>query len=695
MEYTILILLLPLLSFLVLGLGGKWMSHRTAGLIGTAVLGAVAVLSYLTAIHYFTAPRLADGTFATLMPYNCTWLPFTPTLSIDLGILLDPISVMMLIVISTVSFMVHLYSFGYMKGERGFQRYYAFLSLFTMSMLGLVVATNIFQMYLFWELVGVSSYLLIGFYYTKPAAIAASKKAFIVTRFADLGFLIGILVYGYYAGTYTFQPNEMALLKGGAAMIPLALGLMFIGGAGKSAMFPLHIWLPDAMEGPTPVSALIHAATMVVAGVYLVARMFPLFIDYAPHVLHLVAYVGAFTAFYAASVACVQSDIKRVLAFSTISQIGFMMVALGVCTSTDPHEGGLGYMAGMFHLFTHAMFKALLFLGAGSIIHAVHSNEMSAMGGLRKYMPVTHITFLIACLAIAGIPPFSGFFSKDEILTACFRFSPVMGWIMTVIAAMTAFYMFRLYYGIFWGSSEPGQKSASDESHSHQHTPHESPLAMTVPLMFLAAVTIVAGFIPFGHFVSSNGEAYTIHLDWGVAGTSIAIAVISIAVATYMYKGEKQPVADALARRFNGLWTGIGFLRDANWAYVKGRRMERRRMLADWRGAPLSRKPQLAWKIATNTLMDIMFGYGESLFRMVTTYVVLVLFFAYVFQGNASLPSYLQAFWISLKNMAGVGSEQLSGISPLVDMLNVVQTTIGILLTGIFGFILGNKIRNQ
>ena len=555
MEYTILILLLPLLSFLVLGLDGKWMSHRTAGLIGTAVLGAVAVLSYLTAIHYFTAPRLADGTFATLMPYNCTWLPFTPTLSIDLGILLDPISVMMLIVISTVSFMVHLYSFGYMKGERGFQRYYAFLSLFTMSMLGLVVATNIFQMYLFWELVGVSSYLLIGFYYTKPAAIAASKKAFIVTRFADLGFLIGILVYGYYAGTYTFQPNEMALLKGGAAMIPLALGLMFIGGAGKSAMFPLHIWLPDAMEGPTPVSALIHAATMVVAGVYLVARMFPLFIDYAPHVLHLVAYVGAFTAFYAASVACVQSDIKRVLAFSTISQIGFMMVALGVCTSTDPHEGGLGYMAGMFHLFTHAMFKALLFLGAGSIIHAVHSNEMSAMGGLRKYMPVTHITFLIACLAIAGIPPFSGFFSKDEILTACFRFSPVMGWIMTVIAAMTAFYMFRLYYGIFWGSSEPGQKSASDESHSHQHTPHESPLAMTVPLMFLAAVTIVAGFIPFGHFVSSNGEAYTIHLDWGVAGTSIAIAVISIAVATFMYKGEKQPVADALARRFNGLWT--------------------------------------------------------------------------------------------------------------------------------------------
>ena len=546
MEYTILILLLPLLSFLLLGIGGKWMTHRTAGFIGTAVLGVVAVLSYVTAVQYFSAPRLEDGTFATWIPYNFEWLPFTETLTFNIGILLDPISVMMLIVISTVSLMVHIYSFGYMKGEKGFQRYYAFLSLFTMSMLGLVVATNIFQMYLFWELVGVSSYLLIGFYYTKPAAIAASKKAFIVTRFADLGFLIGILIYGYYGGTFGFTPDTVSLISGGASILPLALGLMFVGGAGKSAMFPLHIWLPDAMEGPTPVSALIHAATMVVAGVYLVARMFPLFIAYAPDVLHWIAYVGAFTAFYAASVACVQSDIKRVLAFSTISQIGFMMVALGVCTSADPHHGGLGYMASMFHLFTHAMFKALLFLGAGSIIHAVHSNEMSAMGGLRKYMPITHITFLIACLAIAGIPPFSGFFSKDEILAACFQFSPVMGWIMTVIAAMTAFYMFRLYYGIFWGK---------DNSKQSSHTPHESPTAMTIPLIFLALVTCGAGFIPFGHFISSNGESYTIHLDWTVAGTSIVIALLSIALATYMYKGSKQPVADSLQRRFSGLWT--------------------------------------------------------------------------------------------------------------------------------------------
>ena len=544
MEYTILILLLPLLSFLFLGLAGMKLKPVVAGAIGTAVLAVVALLSYCTAFEYFSAGRDASGVFPTLVPWNTVWLPISRTLHIDLGILLDPISVMMLVVISTVSLMVHVYSLGYMKGERGFQRYYAFLSLFTMSMMGLVVATNIFQMYLFWELVGVSSYLLIGFYYTKKEAVAASKKAFIVTRFADLGFLVGILFYGYYAGTFSFTP-DVQLLAAAGAMIPLALGLMFIGGAGKSAMFPLHIWLPDAMEGPTPVSALIHAATMVVAGVYLVARMFPLFVGYAPEVLHWTAYIGAFTALYAAVVACVQSDIKRVLAFSTISQIGFMIVALGVCTSADPHTGGLGYMASMFHLFTHAMFKALLFLGAGCIIHAVHSNEMSAMGGLRRYMPVTHATFLIACLAIAGIWPLSGFFSKDEILTACFAFSPVMGWVMTGIAGLTAFYMFRLYYNIFWGRENRELHAA--------HRPHEAPLTMTLPLLFLSAVTCVAGFIPFGKLVSSDGTAYAIHIDRGVAGVSLCVAAAAIALATWMYLRERQTVADALATRFRGL----------------------------------------------------------------------------------------------------------------------------------------------
>ena len=568
MEYTLLILLLPFFSFLLLGICGKWLSHKTAGLIGTLVLGVVAVLSYTTAYEYFTLQRTAEGVFETLTPYNFTWLPFfNEGLHFDMGIQLDPISVMMLIVISTVSLMVHIYSFGYMHGERGFQRYYAFLSLFTMSMLGLVVATNIFQMYMFWELVGVSSYLLIGFYYTSPAAIAASKKAFIVTRFADMFFLIGILIYGYYCKSFGFDFNSEGFAQGGY-MLPTALVLMFIGGAGKSAMFPLHIWLPDAMEGPTPVSALIHAATMVVAGVFQVARLFPLWIGYAPDALSIVAWVGAFTAFYAASVACAQSDIKRVLAFSTISQIAFMMVALGVCTEiTTGHEhpGSLGYMASMFHLFTHAMFKALLFLGAGCIIHAVHSNEMSAMGGLRKYMPITHITFLIACLAISGIPPFSGFFSKDEILSACFAYSPFMGWIMTAIAAMTAFYMFRLYFGIFWGTE-------NKQLHA-EHTPHEAPLTMTFPLMFLAVVTCVAGFIPFGHFVSADGQAYDIHLDWNVAGTSIVIAVGAIALATYIYMGERQPVAEAAAEKLQKLhrWAYKRFYMDEVYQYITHR----------------------------------------------------------------------------------------------------------------------------
>ena len=569
MESTILILLLPFFSFLLLGVFGKWFSHKAAGLVGTAVLAVVALLSYQTAYDYFfLTERTAEGALPTLIPYNVTWLPFFVNgLSFDMGILLDPISVMMLIVISTVSLMVHIYSFGYMHGERGFQRYYAFLSLFTMSMLGLVVATNIFQMYMFWELVGVSSYLLIGFYYQSPAAIAASKKAFIVTRFADLFFLIGILIYGYYCKSFGFDFSQEGFAAG-AAMLPLSLFLMCIGGAGKSAMFPLHIWLPDAMEAPTPVSALIHAATMVVAGVFQIARLFPLWIEYAPDTLHIVAWIGAFTAFYAAAVACCQSDIKRVLAFSTISQIAFMMVSLGVCyeyTTGHEHVGSLGFMASMFHLFTHAMFKALLFLGAGCIIHAVHSNEMSAMGGLRKYMPITHITFLIACLAISGIPPFSGFFSKDEILTAAFAYMPAMGWIMTAIAAMTAFYMFRLYFGIFWGTE-------NKELHA-EHTPHEAPLTMTFPLMFLAVVTCFAGFIPFGHFVSADNMVYDIHLDWNVAGTSIIIAVASIFLATYMYIGERQPKADALAEKFQKLhrWAYKRFYLDEVYQFVTHR----------------------------------------------------------------------------------------------------------------------------
>lgn len=591
-SYSFLILLLPLLSFVIIGLAGMKMSHKVAGLIGTTSLGLVTVLSYYTAFVYFTADRVND-VYQTIVPYNFTWLPLG-ALHFDIGILLDPISVMMLIVISTVSFMVHIYSFGYMHGEKGSQRYYAFLSLFTMSMLGLVLATNIFQMYLFWELVGVSSYLLIGFYYPTHSAVAASKKAFIVTRFADLFFLIGILLFGYYTQSFSFSfagdivmgqgtepfitANVAKAVAAGGFIIPTALVLMFIGGAGKSAMFPLHIWLPDAMEGPTPVSALIHAATMVVAGVFQIARMFPLWIEYAPNQMSIVVVIGAFTAFYAAAVACAQSDIKRVLAFSTISQIAFMMVALGV--SMPGHHGELlddhaqlGYMASMFHLFTHAMFKACLFLGAGCIIHAVHSNEMSMMGGLRKYMPITHITFLISCLAIAGIPFFSGFSSKDEIISACFAYSPICGWWMTGVAAMTAFYMFRLYFGIFWGTE-------NKEAHA-AHTPHEAPLTMTLPLIILCVITVgvgiyttLAGFLDwggsFGSFVTASGKDYTIHFDTKIALTSTIIAICAIALATYIYKGEKQPVADRLYKMFPRLHRAAykRFYMDEVWMFV-------------------------------------------------------------------------------------------------------------------------------
>ena len=562
----LLILTIPLFMFLFLGLLGGKMSHKLAGTLGTLGMGTVLVLAYTTAFTYFFSGSSefvnAAGERLQAVIFNQTWLAFTDKLVIKLGFLLDPISAMMLVVITTISFMVHLYSLGYMRDhhgvfERGFQRFYAFLSLFSFSMLGLVVATNIFQMYIFWELVGASSYLLIGFYYTKPSAVSASKKAFIVTRFADLGFLIGILILSYYTGTFDFtaltsipvdgmadvyQVSEQTAInvKGifdsaaastfmGASVMTWALVLIFMGGMGKSAMMPLHIWLPDAMEGPTPVSALIHAATMVVAGVYLVARLFPLYLM-EESALEIVTVVGALTAFYAAMVACTQIDIKRVLAFSTISQIAFMMVSLGVARP-DFHEG-LGYMASMFHLFTHAMFKALLFLGAGALIHAIGSNDYTAMHGLRKYMPITHWTFLIGCLAIAGIIPFSGFFSKDEILSSCLGYSWVAYVWMSLVAGLTAFYMFRLYYLIFWW-----KEHKTPEGH---HAPHDQPWTMSLPLIILAAISCVAGFIPFGKFVTWNGEPYDFmaHFDWSVASVSLAVAIIAIALATVMYRKE-------------------------------------------------------------------------------------------------------------------------------------------------------------
>ncbi len=556
----ILILAIPVAMFLILGIGGVFMSRKTAGVLGILGMGTTMTLAYIVAFTYFFSGSpefIVEGVRQQVQLFDVTWLAFTQKLVVNIGFILDPISAMMLVVITTISFMVHLYSWGYMEHEPGFQRYYAFLSLFSFSMLGLVVATNIFQMYIFWELVGVSSYLLIGFFYKLPSAVSASKKAFIVTRFADLGFLIGILVLSYYSESFNFitlthNPESVLMSTGGATFmgcsaLTWAMVLIFVGGMGKSAMMPLHIWLPDAMEGPTPVSALIHAATMVVAGVYLVARMFPLYcvVDAS---LTFVTCVGAITAFYAAVVACTQLDIKRVLAFSTISQIAFMMVSLGVAYDRPIegiHYSGLGYMAGMFHLFTHAMFKALLFLGAGALIHAVHSNNYTKMGGLRKYMPITHWTFLIGCLAIAGIWPFSGFFSKDEMLAAMFANHWFWGAWMTMVAGLTAFYMFRLYYLIFWWDENPDYA---------EHRPHDAPWQMSVPLIFLAAVSCVAGFIPFGELVTWNGEPYHIHIEGAVAATSLTVAVLAIALATVMYRKKNEWPA-RVKSMWPGLWT--------------------------------------------------------------------------------------------------------------------------------------------
>ncbi len=562
----LLIPAIPFAVFLVLGIYSHKIKPAVSGVIGVAGLATSTLLSYYTAWQYFFVVEKINGAYQTFVE-KTVWINFTDTLHIDMGVLADPISVMMLVVVSTVSLMVHIYSRGYMKGDDGYTRFFAYLSLFTFSMYGLVLATNLFQIYIFWELVGVSSFLLIGFYYTKTSAIAAAKKAFIVTRFADFGFLIGIFIIGFYTNTFDFQllndPQGPAILTWastsfmGLSVITWALILIFIGGAGKSAMFPLHIWLPDAMEGPTPVSALIHAATMVVAGVYLVARLFPMFYMVEDgFALQIVTYVGAFSALFAAIIAITQTDIKRVLAFSTMSQLGYMMMALGV-SGLEGHEG-VGYMASMFHLFTHAMFKALLFLGAGSVIHAVHSNLLQDMGGLRKYMPLTHITFLIAALAIAGVPPLAGFWSKDEILVAAYANSQVIYGIGVFVAGLTAFYMFRLYFGIFWGKEK-----------KYKHTPHESPASMTIPLVVLAFLTLTAGFIPFSELVTADKIGFEAHLNVPLAAIAVTVGLIGILLAWIFYKKEND-LANRFASAF-GLfykWTSHKFYFDEIYLFV-------------------------------------------------------------------------------------------------------------------------------
>lgn len=554
---TILIPLLPLLSFVIIGLAGKRMGNKMGGVIATTAILASLALALFVAKGYFFDFGKVNGAYAPHIAFDVKWLVFNSALSINFGAILDPISVMMLIVVTAISSMVHIFSVQYMHGEERYKNYYSYLSLFTFSMLGLVLSINIFQMYIFWELVGVSSFLLIGYYFTKQSAIAAAKKAFIVTRFADLGFLIGILVLGFGADSFSIADINSRLTEAGSLQMlgmksvsflglsSLSWGalLVFMGAAGKSAMFPLHIWLPDAMEGPTPVSALIHAATMVVAGVYLVARLFPVYSISAPDVLHFIGYVGVFTAIFAAIIATTQTDIKRVLAFSTLSQIGFMMFSIGVAGWGA--EQSEGFTGSMFHLFTHAFFKALLFLGAGVVIHAVHSNDMKDMGGLRKALPITNITFLIACLAIAGVPPFAGFFSKETILSSAYHANTTIFVLGIIASCLTAFYMFRLYFNIFWS------KPATDH-HNHE----KGSGFMTIPLIILAIGSVLAGFIPFGDFVTADGKPIEIvfHASFSILPVSVGLLGIIIAYVLYFKKNDK---ADNLAKSLGGIYTTV------------------------------------------------------------------------------------------------------------------------------------------
>ncbi|MED3623882.1 NADH-quinone oxidoreductase subunit L [Neobacillus thermocopriae] len=484
MENAWLIPLFPLLSFLILLLIGKRLREASA-YVGILLTLASLVFSILVLVERFSEPTyLEQFTWLTIGDFHLT-----------AGFEVNQLNALMLFIVSLVSFLVHTYSKGYMHGDERFPVFYAYLGLFTFAMLGLVLSPNLLQTYIFWELVGVGSFLLIGFYYYKEEAKAAAKKAFIMTRIGDVGLLIGMILLFWQTKSFEYSEIFSSIEAGAVSqtMITLTAILIFIGAIGKSGQFPLHTWLPDAMEGPTPVSALIHAATMVAAGVYLVAALFPLF-SASETALLTVATIGAFTAIFAASIGLVQTDIKRVLAYSTVSQLGYMMLALG----------SAGYVAGVFHLMTHAFFKALLFLAAGSVIHAVHTQNIEEMGGLWKKLRLTGPLFLIGTLAIAGVPGLSGFFSKDEILVAAWEGGhPVLFLLALIAAFFTAFYMFRLFFLVFTG-----------EARGLQENVHESPTVMTLPMVVLGILAIVAGYVNTPWFGTFLG-------DWLVDGNEV------------------------------------------------------------------------------------------------------------------------------------------------------------------------------
>jgi NADH-quinone oxidoreductase subunit L len=521
---------LPLAAAALLGAVGA----RAARWAGIASSAAMAVALGL-AVKVLVTVAAQPGVYTAGFP----WLVTAGGLHIGAGLLVDPLSALMLVIVTFVSLMVQVYSIGYMAADPGKPRYFAFLSLFSFAMLGLVVADNLVLMYIAWELVGLCSYLLIGFWYQRPEAATAAKKAFVVTRFGDLGFLIGVLLVGFLLNSFGLVDLGEAVKAGklaGGAATTVAL-LVFAGAVGKSAQFPLHVWLPDAMEGPTPVSALIHAATMVAAGVFLVARLFPLFAA-SPTALGVVAWVGGFTALFAATIACVQNDLKRILAFSTLSQLGYMMLALG-CG---------GYAAGMFHLTTHAAFKALLFLGAGSVIHALSTNDIWKMGGLRRRLGVTAAVMLVGCLALAGIFPLSGFFSKDAVLVTVLASGRVdLFGLGLATAFLTSFYSFRLFFVVFTG------KPPKD---AH---PHESPPVMTWPMLLLAVLAAGLGVLAerSGLFLNASlGAPAVLELAETPVVPFLATFAALLGLGwAYLVYFQKAVSATLLARRFGWVYT--------------------------------------------------------------------------------------------------------------------------------------------
>lgn len=531
LEYSWIIPALPVLAFVIIVFATRWNEKLSSGISIAAILGGLGY-SIAILIEVLGNPEPFEMSFR--------WIELAG-FHLEIGILIDPLTAVMLIVVCTVSTLVQIYSIGYMHGDPRFSRYFSFLSLFTFSMLGLVLANNFFMIFIFWELVGLTSYLLIGFFFEKKSAADAGKKAFITTRIGDLGFIIGILLLVVYAGTLNYREVFVLIEQGHIPTgILAAIGIfIFCGAIGKSAQFPLHVWLPDAMEGPTPVSALIHAATMVAAGVYLTARSATIFAasDSAGMV---VAIIGAITALLMATIALVQNDIKRVLAYSTCSQLGYMIMAIGLGSMT----------AGIFHLTTHAFFKALLFLGAGSVIHASHTQDIREMGGLASKMKITTVTFLIGSLSLAGIFPLSGFWSKDEIIASTHGY-PIFMIIALAVAFMTAFYMTRLCFMTFFG------KPRVQEYYDHAH---ESPKTMTVPLMILAFLAIFAGWVGmpwlpkgFGSFVY-HGSPHHGHADYLLMLVSTIVAGSGIVLGWLMYgKGVISP--QRMGERFKPIYT--------------------------------------------------------------------------------------------------------------------------------------------